>query len=356
MSRNVSPFCISPETPIRRAIQDMDANAKGFLLVVDEQKHILGTITDGDVRRAILANVSLEEPVTVLLKRKKNSQYENPITALLGTSAGELLRLMQVNEIMHLPLLDTNAQVVDIAFLDDFLPGEKSSLQAVVMAGGFGKRLEHLTQDTPKPMLKVGETPILERIVRQLREAGIQQMHLTTHYKSEKISDYFGDGHDFGVQIQYVQEDQPLGTAGALRKIADSRHPLLVINGDILTDLDFKAMHRFHLEHQAHLTMAVCEHEIKVPYGVVEVSGAMVERIIEKPSKRFFVNAGIYLLDASVCAQIPPDISFHMTDLIGKLLEKKMNVVAFPLREYWLDIGKVEDYKRAVSDAKNGLI
>jgi NDP-sugar pyrophosphorylase family protein len=223
-------------------------------------------------------------------------------------------------------------------------------MQAVVMAGGFGTRLRPLTEQVPKPMLPVGNRPLLELIIDQLRRAGIPRVNLTTHYQQEVITKHFGNGDGFGIEIHYVQEDQPLGTAGALGLLEFSDEPLLVINGDILTRVDFHAMLDFHREHRADMTVAVRQQEIHLPYGVVETNGVTIHGIVEKPVLSHFMNAGFYLLNPQVCQYIPVGQPYDMPDLILRLIGEGYKIVSFPVREYWLDIGRIEDYQQAIAD------
>jgi NDP-sugar pyrophosphorylase family protein len=211
-------------------------------------------------------------------------------------------------------------------------------------------RLRPLTQDVPKPMLQVGDRPLLELIVDQLRAAGIRRVNMATHYKGEIIAQHFGNGHGFGVEIVYVTEDQPLGTAGALTLVEASDDPILVINGDILTRLDVRSMLEFHREHDADMTVAVKLHEFQLPYGVVEIKGSDIVGISEKPKIQHFINAGVYLLRSSLCKAIPTNQSYDMPDLIQQVLRDGGRVVSFPVHEYWLDIGQVDDYAKAKND------
>jgi len=345
---------VSPLSSIKKTIAIINRGAIGIALVVDQERKLLGTITDGDVRRAILAGVNFESPVSELLARKASSPYPKPVTAPVGTERAALLQLMHERSVRHVPLLDSAGRMVDLATLDELLPDQVIPVQAVIMAGGFGKRLRPFTEETPKPMLSVGGRPLMERIIEQLREVGIRQINITTHYKPEKIVDYFGDGSDFGVELNYVTEDHPLGTAGALGLMEKPDNPLLVINGDILTQMNFRAMLAYHQEHKADLTVAVRKYDLKVPYGVVESDGVFVRELVEKPSHRFFVNAGIYLLEPSVYQYVPNGQHFDMTDLIHRLLEEKRPVASFPIVEYWLDIGQPADYDQAQEDIQNG--
>ena len=343
-------YCVDQFSSIRDTIALMDKSRIGIALVVDEQRRLIGTVTDGDVRRGILANINLDESVTRLLERKSGSPYAIPTTAPVGADPTICLELLKQHSILHLPLLDEEKRVAGLVTLDEFVPPSNLALQAVIMAGGRGSRMNPLTEVLPKPMLPVGDQPLMEIIIHQLRDAGIRRVNVTTHHKSEKITEHFGDGSDFGVELNYVNEDRPLGTAGGLGLMDPPQETLLVINGDILSQVDFRAMLAFHREQRGDLTVAVRQYDIRVPFGVVECEGASVQRLTEKPVLNFFVNAGIYLLEPVVYQYIPNGKSFDMTDLIERLLEERRRVVSFPVREYWLDIGLPEDYLRAQKD------
>lgn len=344
---------VAPDSSIRQVMTCIDRNAKGIALVVDHERRLIGAVTDGDVRRAILAGLDLDLSVQALLERRASTLYPGPFTAPVGTPNSELLRMMNEWTLRHIPLVDEVGRVVGVALLSDLVKEFELPLTAVVMAGGYGTRLRPLTEDLPKPMLRVGDRPLLELIIKQLREAGIRRVNLTTHYKAETIARHFGDGRDFGVEIHYVQENQPLGTAGALSLLDASDAPLLVINGDILTRVNFTAMRDFHREHQAEMTVAVRQYDFHVPYGIIESHGVAVTGILEKPILRHFVNAGIYLLNPEVCRFIPDGESYDMPDLISRLVADGHRVVSFPVCEYWLDIGQHEDYQKAVADIEN---
>ncbi len=353
MTKDLELFLVGPTTPINQAIERIDRNSKGIVLVTDSQCHLLGTITDGDIRRTILAGIALDHPVSLILDRKNN---RTPLSAPQGTPNGELLKLMQQHVIHQLPLLDAEQRVVDLVTLDELMPEQFLPIQAVVMAGGFGKRLYPLTDETPKPMLPVGDRPLMEHIIDQLRDAGIEKVNVTTHFMPEKIKKHFGNGQDFGVNIEYVSEDRPLGTAGALGLMEKPDQPMLVINGDILTKVDFRSMLDFHREHQADLTVAVRRYDLQIPYGVIETEGVKITQVREKPLYTFFVNAGIYLLEPNVYQFIPNNERFDMTDLIDRLIAEGRTVISFPIREYWLDIGQPDDYKQAQEDLQNGRL
>jgi dTDP-glucose pyrophosphorylase len=353
----IESYLVKLETTLREVIACIDRNSKGIALVIDSEGQLLATISDGDIRRAILENVNLDDSVqSLLVKRNTTTAGHAPVTVLLGTSDADLLHVMNKAEIRQIPIVDAAGRVMDMAFLNDLVREYELPITAVVMAGGFGNRLRPLTDQTPKPMLPVGDRPILERTIEQLKNTGIRRVSLTTHYRAEAISDHFRDGKDFGVAIDYVHEDQPLGTAGAIRLLEQIDEPLLVINGDILTHVDFRAMLAYHQKHQACLTVGVRQYDLQVPYGVMECEGPNILGVSEKPRMQFLVNAGIYLMEPCARNYIPGDRKFDMTDLIQSLIREQRTVVSFPILEYWLDIGQHADYEKANSDFKSGIL
>lgn len=351
---DLSRLLVGPDASLREVMACVDRNAKGIALVVDQERRLIGTVTDGDLRRAILAGMDLDLPAQTLLDRRPPTPYPSPLTAPANTSDAESLRMMNQFGVRQIPMVDEAGRVLDVAFLGDLVKEYELPLSAVVMAGGYGTRLQPLTEDLPKPMLPVGGRPLMEHIVRQLRDSGIRQVSITTHFKPDAIIQHFGNGEKFGVEINYVNEDRPLGTAGALGLIEATGEPLLVINGDILARVDYRAMLEHHREHRADLTVAVRQYDIQVPYGVIDAEGARVRRLQEKPTVTFLVNAGIYLLESTIVRHIPNGQRFDMTDLIQRLLDEGRAVTTFPIIGYWLDIGKVGDYVRAQEDVKEG--
>jgi len=355
MSVSLSVLCISPDQTIRDAITAINRIALGIVLVTDTDSRLLGTITDGDIRRTVLDGVDLDMQIRDLLARKPGSLYPEPITALQSTEEDELLRLMKKYVIQHIPLLDEGGRVVDLVTMMDLLPEAELPVQTVIMAGGIGRRLSPLTTDVPKPMLPVGNQPLLELTINQLRRAGIRQVNLTTHYKPEVIVSHFGDGQDFGVQIRYLEEDQPLGTAGSLNMLSLTEEPILVVNGDVLTQIDYRSMLDFHKQQNAEMTVAVRLHEFQIPYGVMEVRQGEIKAMTEKPTLNYEINAGVYLLNPGVLDYLPKNQPYDMPDLINRLIANGRRVVSFPIHEYWLDINEYEDYQQALQDAEKGL-
>jgi len=345
MTPDLDAMLIQQSHSLREAMAAIDSGGMGIVLLVDDQRRFLRTVTDGDLRRAILAGHGLDSNI----KTTNNVVGATPFTAPIGTSREEQLGIMLKAQVRHLPLLNPDRTVADLACTDN-IPDDQLNLQAVIMAGGFGTRLRPLTDHIPKPMLSVGGKPLMERTIESLQKAGIHRINVTTHFMPEKIIQYFGGGQRFGVELNYVSEEQPLGTAGALRLIREVDEPLLVMNGDILTNIDFRSLVRFHRERKAKLTIAVRQYEMQVPYGVVEAKDGMVAELREKPRITFLVNAGIYLLEPSVLKHIPVEGRYDMTDLINSLLASGETVVGFPVMEYWLDIGKHDDFQKAQED------
>jgi dTDP-glucose pyrophosphorylase/CBS domain-containing protein len=352
----IEPYVIPSNATLRDAIKCIDKNSKGIAFVVDADLHLLGSVSDGDIRRAILNGVSLGVTVQVMLDERRLAGGHGPITAKAEDSAADLLRLMNEHEIRQVPVLDSEGHILRVAFLGDLVRDYELPINAVVMAGGFGTRLRPLTDNTPKPMLPIGDRPILEWTIEQLKKTGIHHISLTTHYKPEAISGHFGNGDDFGVEIDYVHEETPLGTAGALGLLGKVDGPLLVMNGDILTHVDFRTMLDYHRAHKACLTVGVRQYELQVPYGVLECSGAKVCKVSEKPQLNFLVNAGIYLIEPEALEYIPRGRNFDMPDLIQSLIGDKRTVVSFPILEYWLDVGRPADYATAQEDVRSGRI
>lgn len=351
---DIKTLFVSKDTSLKQVLQCIDSNRQGIALVVDAQRRLIDTITDGDMRRAILDQLSLDSRVEDLLPRK-HTQHP-PVMAFKGVSEAELLSLMNEGGIRHIPLVDSHGRVVDIALLTEIANGRTMNLRGVVMAGGFGTRLRPLTNEIPKPMVPIAGRPLLEHIINQLRESGIRRVDFTTFYKGEVIEQHFRDGTGFGVQIGYTQETEPLGTAGSLHLLEDWSETLLVMNGDIFTKMDFQALFNFHEEHDADMTVAVRTYEIAVPFGVIETDGESITGISEKPVIRNFINAGVYLLSPRVRQLIPTGEVFHMTDLIQKLVSEKRKVICFPIHEYWIDIGNMEDYQEAKLEVARRIV
>jgi dTDP-glucose pyrophosphorylase len=349
LDRAIEELCIDSAAQLFRAIEVIQRGTKQITLVVDDERRLLGTITDGDVRRSILRGITLDAPASGIM----NTAFT---TGTVDMTAAEVFVLMRLHSIRHVPLLDAEGRVADLVWVTDLLRRDEADLSAVVMAGGFGKRLRSLTADTPKPMLPMGDRPVMGHLIDQLRGSGIKEVLVTTHFMPEKIMSHFGDGSEHGLCVRYVREETPMGTAGALSLVGEFAKPVLVVNGDIVTSVDFGAMLAFHRENRADLTMGVRQCGLRVPYGVVQTDGVRVVGIREKPRYSFFISAGMYLLEPSVRAHLAAETHMDMPELIAALIAAGRSVVSFPVVEYWMDIGAIDDYERARRDTENGRI
>jgi dTDP-glucose pyrophosphorylase len=347
MAARLAAVRASPDATIAEALRQLETAGTGVLLLADETDRLLGVLTNGDIRRAILAGRSFDSPA-------REIATEAPVVAPAGLAPAEMLALMDRGReflLDHLPVVDDAGCVTALHLRSDFVSAPVTS--AVVMAGGLGTRLRPLTDATPKPMLPMGERPLLEITLERLGAAGIRNVSVTTHYLGDRISSYFGDGHQLGVDLQYVDEPNPQGTAGGLRGVVSDDGPVLVLNGDLLTGVSFSDLVAFHRTNRADATVGVRRVDVPVPYGVVECDGTRVRALREKPRVSCLINAGVYLLEPNVRELIPPTGRYDMTDLIQALLAAGRTVVSFPIVEYWMDIGQMADYERAQDDVRN---
>jgi dTDP-glucose pyrophosphorylase len=329
---------------IKAILKVIDESAIKLAIVVDKNNKLLGTISDGDIRRAILNGFSLDDKIAPIYNRK-------PIVMKENYRKEELIQLCTQRKIYQIPVIDKDNKVIDILLLDELLKPKRYSNRVVLMVGGLGTRLKPLTKTTPKPMLHVGSKPILQIIVENFVRYGFTNITMCVGYKSNIIQDYFGDGRAFGAIIDYVVEKKRMGTAGALSLLKNKpQEVFFVMNGDLLTNVNFESMLEYHISHNTIATMAVRSFTYHVPYGVVQQKGSLIKEIEEKPSYNYFVNAGIYILDPSCLDFIPKNIFYDMPTLFNELIQKHYKTVSFPLNEYWLDIGHINDYKQANDD------
>ena len=339
--RNWEKILVLPDTTIRETINIMNQGSLKIVLVADENRRLLGTVVDGDIRRGILKGCSLEEQVQEVMSC-------TPTVAAQNDEREKILALMRLNHVYQIPVVDEDGILVGLEVIEALLSPPQRENWIVLMAGGMGTRLKHLTVDTPKPLLKIGEKPLLETTLVNFIEQGFNRFFISVNYKSELIEAHFGDGSAWGVQIDYLREDKKLGTAGALGLLPGKpTAPVLVMNGDVLTKVNFQQLLDFHQEHRAAATMCVREYDFQVPYGVVKLDRHRIASIEEKPIQRFFVNAGIYVLEPEILNLVPHDSYFDMPTLFEKLVEQKRETAVFPIREYWLDIGRMDDFERA---------
>jgi dTDP-glucose pyrophosphorylase len=349
---------LAPHSTVRDAIKAIEMSRMSLAVVVNRDGQLIGTVSDGDVRRAILSGHDLDAPVETALNR-------HPVTADVNTTEAELAGLLADRQIEAIPLLDSEGRYIRLVHVRDIgqAPAETATAAdfsaAVIMAGGEGQRLRPMTQDMPKPMIEVGGMPIIERLVRTLVHAGVHRIFIAINYLGDRIESHFGDGSAFGARIDYLREPEKLGTAGALSLLPYRPDgPLLVINGDILTASDYGKLLAHHRAREATITVGAIQYRVDIPFGVLAVDDARVTGIAEKPSQRVLCNAGIYVMSPAAIDRLDAGAPVNMTDLIERTIARGETVVAFPIHEYWNDIGTPVDLERArrsVDHGENGL-
>ena len=339
---NWKSVLLSPDDPVAEAIKVLDRDDSRIVLVVEEDNKLVGTITDGDIRRGLLKGCSLD----ALLSDVMNP---DPKVGSVGDDRKVTERRMVNLSVRQMPIVDADRVVRGLKTLQQLNERKTFKNPVFIMAGGFGTRLLPLTNDVPKPMLKIGGKPILERILEGFIKSGFSEFYISTHYKAEIVKNYFGTGERWGVDIHYVFEDVPLGTGGALGLLPDSitKLPIIMMNGDILTNIDYRKLIEFHDDLKGIATVCVKEYDIQVPYGVVEGEKHQVKKIVEKPVRRFFVNAGIYVLNPILLDGKDGSSYLDMPSFLEELIEQGKKVSMFPIHEYWLDIGQMDEFERA---------
>jgi dTDP-glucose pyrophosphorylase len=319
----------------------LDKSGEGFLPIVDENNVLIGVVTDGDIRRAFLNKVS---DVNLIINK-------NPYTAPKGTSKEQALIILKKAHRRHLPIVDSDKKLVEIIKLDNWEEFVRPN-KVVIMAGGLGSRLGELTKDIPKPMLPLGNKPILENLITSFKNQGYIDFIISVNYKAEIIKNYFKDGAHLGVSISYVEEKERLGTAGAISLIKEEfNHPFIVINGDILSTLNYSELLDFHLQKKSIATMCVAKKTYTIQYGVIQFNqDNSITTIQEKPGYDFYINAGIYVLSPEAVKFIPEGKFFDMPSLFELLNKSNYKTYVFPINDYWLDIGLKDDYFKALND------
>jgi len=339
---------VSPDTTMGDTIAVIDKGAQQLALVADSKQVLLGVVTDGDIRRALLKHKGMETPISDVMNG-------SPIVAEQGTSRRRILDIMNNHTLQAIPLLK-GRKLVGLETLQFSNRSKKYDNPIFLMAGGFGTRLKPLTDNCPKPLLKIGDKPILETILESFISAGFHQFYISTHYLPEAIQSHFGNGGKWGVNIRYVHEEKPLGTGGSLgllpAEIPDL--PIIMMNGDLLTKIDFEQLLSFHNQHKPICTMCVREEEHKIPYGVVKANEHQITSLVEKPTHKYFINAGVYVVSQELVQRVKINQRVDMTDLIEQCLSEQRLVSMFPIHEYWLDIGKMVDFYQAQKDVMQG--
>lgn len=342
MSHNWKNILVLPTATIQEVLKVIDSEALQFALVVDADTRLLGTVTDGDIRRALINDLPLSLPISEIM-------FKSPTVVDHGISRAQVLELMSTKQLHSIPILNDGI-VVGLETIHQVTQKNKYANPVFLMAGGFGTRLTPLTDNCPKPLLKVGDKPILETVLLNFINSGFQNFYISTHYLPEMIKEYFGDGTKWGVSINYVHEEEPLGTGGALGLLPKNlpELPVIMMNGDVLTKVDLEALLIFHNKHNASATMSVREYEYQVPFGVIESEGYSIKKMVEKPIQKFHVNAGIYVVGREIVDSVKENEVVDMPVLLERFLDKQ--VLKYTFYEYWLDIGRMDDFKRAQAD------
>ncbi len=350
MNQKWKSVVVGPEVTLEHAIGVLDRGALRIVIVTDDDGRLLGTLTDGDVRRALLRQQTLQVKVADVMCATPQSAHRN-------WTREQVLGVMERKGVLQLPVIDDSNRVVGLELLSDLMDKRLLDNPVFLMAGGFGKRLYPLTEDCPKPLLNVGDKPILELILQGFIDAGFHRFFVSTHFLPEMIRAHFGDGSRWGVSIRYVHEESPLGTGGALGLLPHDEIalPMIMMNGDLLTRIDYRGLLDFHAAHDGVATMCVREYEHQVPYGVVKSEGHRIVSMVEKPVQRVFINAGIYVVSPALGASVARGMRIDMPTLLEQAMARGEEVTMFPVHEYWLDIGRMEDFKRAQSEFEDLL-
>ena len=345
---NNNKFFLSEKSTIRDAINKINENASQIALVIKKKK-IIGLVTDGDIRRAILNKNSLETRVVSIMK--KNFKY-----SIEGTSDDDALNYMKKENLRHLPILDKNKNFIKLLLFDQLIANNKLQNHVIIMAGGKGKRLGKMTKTIPKPLVKINEKPILEIILEKTTESGFSNFHFSVNYLKDKIKNYFKDGSKWKVDISYIEEKTYLGTIGSISLLnyKNFKNSLIVMNGDVLTKVNFNSMLKFHNESNADITICTTEMKTHIPYGVVNILNTRVKSIEEKPIIENFINAGVYIIEPHVIGLVKKilkkDKFCDMTTLLNSAILNQYKVIAFPVHEYWNDIGNPNSLTKSIRD------
>lgn len=336
---------MNPDATIRDAMRVIDQAALRIGLVCDEKNKLLGTITDGDIRRGLLVSCEMQDPAVKVMNT-------NPITAKLTSTSEQRLKLMDKHDLLALPLLDEVGCLAGLETLHQALQPTKRDNPVFIMAGGFGTRLQPLTDHCPKPMLRVGDKPMLEHLINQFIKQGFHRFYISTHYMPELIHKHFGDGSQFGISVEYVYEESPLGTGGALGLLPKNlpNLPLVMMNGDVLTKLNYAQLLQHHENQGFDATMCVREDEHRVPFGVIETEEQLIVNMVEKPTYRYKINTGIYVLNPEIIAKVQVNQRIDMPTLLEQGRQAGKRIGTYTSYDYWLDIGQMKDYQKAQQD------
>lgn len=344
---NVQKHTIRSVESVRSALSKLDQLASdAILFLVDDNLRLIGSITDGDLRRGFIKGLGFDDPLLEFIQ-------PNPVFIKAGEFTTEELIDYKRRNLKIIPILNEDNQIVDI--LNFRLKKTLIPAEAVIMAGGEGKRLRPLTETVPKPLLKVGTKPIIEHNVDRLINVGIKKMHISVNYLADQIETYFGNGSAKSISVEYLKEDKPLGTIGSILLVNHFEYDdIIVMNSDILTTIDFEDFYATYKNSGADMAVAATTYHVDVPYAVLETDqDQKVKSLREKPRYTYYSNAGIYILNKSVLSIIPENTFFDITDLMEKIVQLGMKLITYPINGYWLDIGKHEDFLKAQEDIKH---
>ena len=334
-------YCTSLDASLIECMKVINAGGAGIAMAVDSESRLVGTISDGDIRKALLKGCSLDSPVLPHINR-------DCFSVLTSVSRVEVLDVMNARRFEQIPIVDEGNRVIGLHLLHDIVGNVPRPNWAVVMAGGKGKRLRPFTESVPKPMIKVAGRPILERIILHLVGVGIRRIFISVNHLSEIIEDHFKDGSDYGAEIEFLRENDPLGSGGAISLLPEiPEHPLLVMNGDLIADANCGDMINFHTQNDFYATMGVYSYFHQVPYGCVEIKEDRLASLEEKPVLEKMVNAGIYVLSPRAVCAIPKNTSFPITTLFEDALSDNLPCGAFIIEKEWLDIGTPKQLRQA---------
>ena len=338
---------LTPQSDIRDAMRTLDETALRIAIVCDENNKLLGTVTDGDIRRGLLKNNDMQDSVTAVMN-------QSPRTVTRSHTRQQRIEIMDQYDLLALPIVDDKNHLVGLETLHQVLQPKKRDNPVFIMAGGFGTRLRPLTDNCPKPMLRVGDKPMLEHLINQFRALGFYDFYISTHYMPEIIHTHFGNGSEWDINITYIHESKPLGTGGALGLLPKNlpELPLIMMNGDVLTKINFTELLNHHQSNNLDATMCVREMEYKISYGVVESQNGLITNMVEKPTYRYHINTGIYVLSPEYVSSVKPNTQIDLPTLLEQRIDTDKKVGIYTTHEYWLDIGQMTDYQKAQQDIK----
>ena len=337
--KDLKNISINPNAKISDVLKTINKNEIKFIIVVDKNKKLLGTVTDGDLRRTILKKIDLNSPVKLIMNKK-------PITVNTHLKKVDLIKFMKQKSIQQLPILNEKKSVIDVAILKELIDPTFIDNAVILMAGGLGKRLMPLTKNLPKPMLLIGNKPILQRLFESMIDQGFHNFYFSINFKGNIIKKHFGDGSKWGVKINYIIENDYMGTAGSLSLIKENiSNDVIVLNSDLFTDINFVSLLNFHKLKKSDATMVVNEREFQIPYGVINLKKNKILSISEKPKTKSYINSGIYIISPTIFKKIPKKF-IDMTSFFENMIQQKKNVFAYVSNELWIDIGNFEEFKK----------